>query len=182
MTYQDSNMPADDDTVLFRQAMGDVTPVTSDRVTWHGPRPAPLARQTELDNARVLDELLSVPWQPDELETGEELWFRRPGLQRSVLSRLRRGHYSVQAQLDLHGMTVPVARAAVARFLYESRGRHLRCVRIVHGKGHGSPAKQPVLKSKVSHWLQRRDEVLAFCSAHPADGGTGALYVLLRHP
>jgi DNA-nicking Smr family endonuclease len=107
--------------------------------------------------------------------------YGRPGLQRRILRRLRRGHYSLAAELDLHGMTVPVARVALQAFLQECRRRDLRCVRIIHGKGRRSSNEGPVLKVKVDRWLRQREDVLAFCSAQPADGGTGAIYVLLRH-
>jgi DNA-nicking Smr family endonuclease len=106
--------------------------------------------------------------------------YARPGLQRTVMRRLRRGDYRIGAELDLHGMTADAARGELARFLREAIGRELRCVRIIHGKGLGSEGRGPVLKPRVARWLRQRDDVLAYCSARPADGGTGALYVLLR--
>jgi len=86
----------------------------------------------------------------------------------------------VEAQLDLHGLTAAQARAALATFLRDCRIHGLRCVRIIHGKGRGSHNRQPVLKGKVNHWLRQRDEVLAFCTARPVDGGGGAVYTLLK--
>jgi DNA-nicking Smr family endonuclease len=124
--------------------------------------------------------MLSDSLDPAEVETGEELLFARPGLQHGVLRKLRRGQYSHGAELDLHGMTVVIARQALALFLSECQHDGIRNVRIIHGKGNGSLRQQPILKSKVNHWLRQRNEVLAFCSARPIDGGTGALYVLLR--
>jgi DNA-nicking Smr family endonuclease len=170
---------AADDALLFRQAVGPVNRIESDRITWHALAPPPIPAQRSLDDAQVLRELLAIDPALAELETGEELWYRRAGLQQGLLRKLRRGQFSVQGEIDLHGMTVPVARAALAGFLGDSLRDGVRCVRIVHGKGRGSPGRRPVLKGVVERWLQQREEVLAFCSARPADGGTGAVYVLL---
>jgi len=161
---------------LFREAVKDVRPLRADRPEPDGPKPPPVPRQRERDDAQVLKDMLSDAVDPAELETGEELVFARPGLQHSVLRKLRRGQFSVEAELDLHGMTVVEARQALAEFLQARPGR---CVRIIHGKGNSSAGRLPVLKGKVNHWLRQRREVLAFCSARPVDGGTGALYVLL---
>jgi len=125
-------------------------------------------------------DMLSEDYDPAELELGDELLFSRSGLQHGLLRKLRRGQFSIRMQLDLHGMTVAEARLALTQFLLDCRAANARCVRIIHGKGHGSLHKQPVLKGKVNKWLQQRDEVLAFCSARIEDGGTGAVYVLLK--
>ena len=101
-------------------------------------------------------------------------------MQQAILRKLRRGQFQVGAALDLHGMTVATARDALAAFLQHARRDSLGCVRIIHGKGKRSHHRGPVLKQKINHWLRQRDEVLAFCSARPMDGGTGAIYVLLR--
>lgn len=142
--------------------------------------PPPRPRQLELDEQAVLHDMFSDDLDPTELETGEELYFCRPGLQHSLLRKLKRGQFSVFAELDLHGLTSDQAREALAAFLRECRAKYIQCVRIIHGKGNGSPHRRPVLKGKVNHWLQQREEVLAFCSARPVDGGTGAVYVLLK--
>jgi DNA-nicking Smr family endonuclease len=126
--------------------------------------------------------MLSDCADPAELETGEELLYCRPGLQHNVLRKLRRGHYAVEAELDLHGLRVAEARQALTTFLQNALSLQIKTVRIIHGKGNGSFNKQPVLKGKVNNWLRQRIEVLAFCSARPVDGGTGAIYVLLRRP
>ena len=97
-----------------------------------------------------------------------------------MLRKLRRGQFQIGPALDLHGMTVATAREALTRFLHAARREGRSCVRIIHGKGNGSRHRGPVLKLKINHWLRQRDEVLAFCSARPVDGGTGAIYVLLR--
>lgn len=168
------------DKALFRQAMQGVKPLKCDTVPLHLPPPRPFPKQRYLDEAAIHRDMLSEQYDPAELETGEELLFIRPGLQRNVLVKLRRGQFSVRAELDLHGMFAPEARAAVADFLRVCRYNRARCVRIVHGKGNGSWQKQPILKRKLNKWLQQRDEVLAFCSARPMDGGTGAVYVLIK--
>ena len=113
-----------------------------------------------------------VELDPDSaLETGEEAAFLREGLSRQVLRKLRRGHWVVQDELDLHGMTRPEAREALAAFIREAVRRARRCVRIVHGKGLGSKNREPVLKGSVRVWLAQREEVLAFCQAPAPQGG-----------
>lgn len=171
----------DNEAELFRTAMADVKPLERDEVVMYKAPVAPVPRQAEAETREVLADLSSDLYDPAELDCGEELSYMRPGLQNRVLRRLRRGHYSLAAELDLHGMTVPIARAALADFLLECRRRNHRCVRIIHGKGRRSSNQGPVLKGKVDHWLRQREEVLAFCSARPCDGGSGAVYVLLRY-
>jgi len=169
-----------DDNALFREAMRDVHILRHDLATVRPPKPSPRPRQLEADERRVVDELLAGDLDPGELETGDELAFVRPGVQRRVLRKLRRGQYPVQAELDLHGMTLPVARAALREFINACRTRELRCVRVIHGKGLRSRNRGPVLKGLVDRWLRQLDEVLVFASARPVDGGTGAVYVLLK--
>ena len=140
--------------------------------------PRPVFRQ--LDDAEVLRDLLSDHFDPADMETGEELIYVRSGLQQRTLRKLRRGMFVVAAELDLHGMTVPIARSAVAAFLHQCQRRGVQCARVIHGKGRGSRHRAPVLKQKVAGWLKQRDEVLAYCSARGYDGGTGAVYVLLK--
>ncbi len=173
----------DSDTALFRAAMGEVRPLR-DRQTaeLRRRRPPPIPGQRHADDRAVLRELSDGERDGDILgaELGEALAYARPGLQRRTLRRLRRGEFSVMAELDLHGQTVEPARRLLADFLNECRRRHLGCVRVIHGKGRRSSNAGPVLKGQVDRWLRQRDDVLAFCSARPVDGGTGALYVLLR--
>lgn len=164
----------------FREAVADARPLKQDRLTPHRRGRKPIPEQRLRDERAVLGRLLSDDYEPSEMETGEELVFARPGLQQSVIRKLRRGYYVVEAELDLHGHTVPEARAALAAFLRSARASGRRCVRIVHGKGKSSHGKLPILKGKVGSWLRQKDEVLAFCSCRPSDGGTGAVYVLLR--
>jgi len=171
---------ADDDLALFRAAVGPVKRIRHDRVEPDIAAPSPTPRQSHQDEQRVREEMLYGSLDPSELDTGEELYYCREGIQRSVLRKLRRGQYRVHDALDLHGMNVDAARRALTEFLLQARRQHLSCVRIIHGKGKRSRHKGPVLKNKVNHWLRQRDDILAFCSARPVDGGTGALYVLLR--
>ncbi|MEX0732067.1 MAG: Smr/MutS family protein [Aquisalimonadaceae bacterium] len=171
----------EDDFTLFRQAMTDVRRLPDAvRIEPDRPRPRPIPRQRNADEAAVLRELLTHEMDPVDAETGEELLFARPGVQRRVLRKLRRGQYGIQAEIDLHGMIVTVAHEELRAFLAECRLRKLRCVRIIHGKGNRSSNRGPVLKGKVDRWLRQWDEVIAFASARPVDGGNGAVYVLLR--
>jgi DNA-nicking Smr family endonuclease len=174
----DKSDPEDRD--LFRDAARDARRLPQDRVAPHRRRRKPVPEQRLRDEREVVASLLSDDYEPADVETGEELLFARPGLQHAVLRKLRRGQYAIEGQLDLHGDTVPVARERVARFLRDARSLQKRCVRIIHGKGKSSEGKMPVLKGKVNSWLRQKDEVLAFCSAVKTDGGTGAVYVLLR--
>jgi len=171
---------SDEESELFRSAVADVRPLESDRLPVTAPPPPAQPQKRQEDERRVLQDMLSDPEYPELLETGEELLFARAGLQHNVLRKLRRGQYAIGAELDLHGLTAAEAREQLAAFLVAARQRDVRCVRIIHGKGNGSLQRRPVLKGKVNHWLQQRDEVLAFCSARPVDGGTGAVYVLLK--
>ncbi len=167
---------------LLRAALADVTPLPPvNRAKLVRPRPQPIAAQRQLDEIAVLRDTLSdAPAWEQGLENGEELLFLRNGISAQHLKKLRRGHWAVQDHLDLHGLTSPEARVLTAAFLAHCVRNGLRCVRIVHGKGLGSPNREPVLKKKVSGWLAQRDEVLAYCQAPQADGGGGAVLVLLR--
>lgn len=171
----------EDELALFRAAVRDAQPLVCPRASLPKPRPAPRARFSQAEMRQVLQESLAdvQAWEQD-LEMGDELSHAQDGIQHSVLRRLRRGHYAVQADLDLHSLTTEAARFEVGAFLQHCRDRQLRCVRIIHGKGLRSPGGLPVIKIKLAAWLRRCQSVLAFCSARPVDGGTGAIYVLLR--
>jgi DNA-nicking Smr family endonuclease len=179
-------MPADkppsDEADDFRRAVAGVKPLApTRRVVLAPPAPPPIPHQTRNDERNALAEALSGPLSVDDaLDTGEELCFLRDGLSRQVLRRLRRGHWVVQDELDLHGMNRAQAALSVAEFLRSCSARGVRCARIVHGKGLGSPGREPVLKNKLRKWLVVRDEVLAFCQAPSAHGGGGALLLLLK--
>lgn len=169
----------DDDRSLFRKAIDGARPLKQDGVSPHRTRRKPVPHQRQRDEQEVVASLLSDDYSPD-IETGEELLFVRGGIQQRVLRKFRRGQYAIEAELDLHGYTVPEAREALAVFLHSAQQAGKRCVRIIHGKGLGAEGKLPILKIKVNSWLRQKNPVLAFCSARPQDGGTGAVYVLLK--
>ena len=170
--------PADVD---FRAAMSGVRPSTApDRLEPVIRRPSTRPRSTEADEQAVLEEMMSDSLNPEDIESGDTLTYRGDGIQDSVWRRLRRGNYHIRAELDLHGLNRDAARQAVAQFLADCQNNDARCIRIIHGKGRGSPNSGPVIKALLDGWLRRRKDVLAFCSARPHDGGTGAVYVLLR--
>jgi DNA-nicking Smr family endonuclease len=173
--------PAEDDSELFRDAVGKVRPVSRGaEAEREKSRPAPLPRQFERDEAAVRDELLSGPIDPACVEMGDEILYLKPGNPERLLKRLRRGQFSIRSEIDLHQMTVAVARKAINQFLDEAIRHREFCVRIVHGKGLRSAARGPVVKRMTEQLLRRRDDVIAFASALPAQGGTGAVLVLLR--
>jgi DNA-nicking Smr family endonuclease len=167
---------------LFAVSVGNVVPL---RKAAHAgperPRPPARARQRERDEAAVLVEAISDAFDAESLlETDDALSFRRRGIGLDVVRKLRRGVWVLQGELDLHGLRRDQARERLGEFLRDAARRGARCVRIVHGKGHGSPGREPVLKLKVKSWLAQRSEVLAFTYARPSDGGHGALIVLLK--
>ena len=166
----------------FRDAVGAVTPLSRKARVEHkrAPHP-PLAHKRREDNELVLIAAVSDAFEIDTLlQTDDELSFRRPGVGADVLRKLRRGEWVIQSEIDLHGCRTDEARELLAGFLREAVKRGLRCVRVVHGKGLGSKDRQPVLKKKTRLWLAQRDDVIAFCQARPAEGGSGALMVLLK--
>ena len=171
-----------DETALLRELLADVIPLRDHgRVVHARPKRRPVAEQRLRDERAALADSLSDPVTWDvETETGEELVYLRHGLSRQILRKLRRGHWVTQDELDLHGHTSAEARALLAKFLSACIRGGRRCVRIVHGKGLRSRNREPVLKTKVANWLIQRDEVLAFCQARQADGGGGAVMVLLK--
>jgi len=170
--------PPDDEDL--RKALAGVEPLAPPRrKAIARPRPAPLPRQTRRDERAALAESLTGPLSVDDaLDSGEELVYARDGVGREVLRKLRRGHWVIEDALDLHGMNRDQAAMAVAEFLRYCVQRRMRCVRIVHGKGLGSHNREPVLKVKLRKWLLR-EEVLAYCQAPAAEGGSGAVLVLL---
>ncbi len=168
----------DDDERAFREAMSGVRRLPAQRRPAATPPPA-VARLARAERRQVLRESLLPPADPAVLESGEEVSFRRPWVRAELLRRLRRGDFAIAAECDLHGLGRHGAHEALRGFVAESLARGLGCVRVIHGKGRGSGPAGPVLKHVVSHWLQHLDDVLAFASARPRDGGTGAVYVLL---
>ncbi len=171
-----------EDREIFRASVADVTPLPGRNRADPAPRqPRPVPAQRLRDDHAVLQDSLSdrIPWDAG-LETGEELSFLRNGIPAQTLRKLRRGHWTIQGELDLHGLTSPEARALLVEFLNDCALRGLRCVRIIHGKGLRSKNREPVLRQKVAHWLMQRDEILAFCQARRTEGGSGAVVVLLK--
>jgi DNA-nicking Smr family endonuclease len=166
----------------FARAVGPVQRVAAGkRAPRTRPRPEPHPRQREADEARALAATLSDELDPTTLlDTDEGLAYCRPGVGADVLGRLRRGQWSIRRQIDLHGLTRDAAREALAAFIRQAARDGMRCVRVVHGKGNGSPGRESVLKAKVRTWLVQKSEVIAFAPAKPADGGNGALLVLLE--
>lgn len=179
-------LPADadlrDPATLFRSVVGDAQPVGDrNRIELERVPPIPAPIKREADERAALHESLSAPLTfEDRLDMGEEAAFLRPGLPRRVLTDLRRGRWVLQGQIDLHGLTRDEARAALAHFLHDALAQGKRCIRVIHGKGHGSPGKVSILKQLSRGWLAQREEILCFCQAGPNDGGGGALLVLLR--
>lgn len=172
--------PQDDEEVqLFRAAVRGVRPLARAAAPPRARPAPPHARFSRADRAAVLRESLDAEPADPALAPGDELSFHRSAVQAMVLRRLRRGEYRVEREIDLHGLTVPEAKAALREFLVAALEAGVRCVRIVHGKGLRSGHRGPVLKSAVSGLLRRTGAVLAYVSARPVDGGTGALYVLL---
>jgi len=169
---------------LFELSIGAVTRLPdAQRVLLRADPPEPEPRQRQLDEQAVLRQALSDDFDVDSLlETDETLSFRRVELGPETVRKLRRGHWALQGQIDLHGLRRDQAREALGAFVHESARRGLRCVRVVHGKGHGSPGREPILKSRVRRWLVQKQEVLAFVQARASDGGAGALMVLLGQP
>jgi DNA-nicking Smr family endonuclease len=166
---------------LFALSVGTVVPLRAVATPPQNvPKPAPQARQRERDEAAVMREALSDGFDVESLlDTDAALSFRRAGIGPEVVRKLRRGVWAIQAQLDLHGARRDEAREQLNRFIAEASHAGLRCVRVIHGKGHGSPGREPVLKGKVQSWLAQKKDVIAYAQARASDGGAGALLVLL---
>lgn len=172
---------SEEESALFRAAASDARPLPDTGKVALPPRSThAVSRQTRRSESRTPADGLSDHIPSELTESGGELAYLRPGMAPLTLRKLRRGHWPVEAELDLHGMTSDEARASLAGFLDESRTLGLRCVRVIHGKGLGSRNGEPVLKLKVASWLMQRAEVLAYCQARPVDGGGGAAIVLLK--
>ncbi len=168
---------------LFALSVGPVFPLRGHhrvRAEVEAPKPPPHPRQRELDEQAAVRASLSDAVDIESLLlTDDGLSFRRPGIGAEVVNRLRGGRWALQGQIDLHGLNRDQAREALAGFIRDSHRRGMRCLRVVHGKGHGSPGRQPVLKAKVQRWLAQTAEVIAFAQASGPQGGAGALVVLL---
>ena len=169
---------------LFRQEVADAVALPpTNKIEPPRPRIKPIPVQHLKDEKQVLLDTLADPWElldQSLIETGEELFFSRPGIPAAAMRKLKRGGWVIQGELDLHGMRSDEARLALAGFLLHCARHDQRCVRIIHGKGLSSKNREPVLKHKLRHWLNQREDVLAYCQSRPADGGSGAVIVLLK--
>ena len=171
----------DDDRDVFRRALADAKPLRATRRAEEVIRkPAPRARFARADEMAALRESLEADIDDTESHGGESLCFHRPSVGKRTMRKLSRGNFSVQADIDLHGMTVAEAKPRLSEFIASCARDGKLCVRVVHGKGLGSGNRGPVLKQKVNRWLRQWDTVLAFVSTRQVHGGTGAVYVLLR--
>ena len=167
------------ESLLFRDSVADAEPLDTDLAEPFKRRPPPYPLEQP---AHLRERGHRVALSEAEVECHEYLEFSRPGVQKRLLSDLQRGYLDIELELDLHGLTVSYAEQVLDEFLHDCARLRVRCARIIHGKGYRSGGGQPVLKCKVNYWLRLYEEVLAFCSATRHDGGTGALYVLLRNP
>lgn len=174
--------PDSDELQAFRDAVRDVRPLGVEPRVVERRKPRPRAAFRRRDEVAVLEESISLSAAELEVEAGDEMSFRRPGVQDGVMRKLRRGQYRVEAEIDLHGLILPEAKQGLREFMARVLQQQLRCIRIVHGKGLRSGPRGPVLKNAVNVVLRRTDAVVAFCSARQVDGGTGAVYVLLSAP
>ena len=175
-----SGKPSTDDIELFRRSVGPVRKIHHDKTMPSGKPLSSRPRRQAPAYEALLTDSFSDGFDSGEVTSDEALFFARPGLQQRQLQRLQRGQLAIGAELDMHGMTATMARSAVVNFIALCREQHIRCVRIIHGKGYGSGDSAPVLKNRINSWLRQHHDVLAFSSAQIRDGGSGALYVLLR--
>jgi len=171
----------DDDDNLFQRLMSDAKPLkVEERIPAAAKKPKPKARFARADEHAALAETLDVHIDDLEASSGAALRFQRATVGRTTMRMLARGSYAIQAEIDLHGMTLAEAKPRLENFVYRCARNNKLCIRIVHGKGLGSGERGPVLKKGVDRWLRKWDAVLAFVSARQVDGGTGAVYVLLQ--
>lgn len=166
---------------MFALAVGEVLPLRKPAMMApHRTPPSPEPRQRQRDEAAVMHEALSDEFDVESLiETDDSLSYRREGIGAEVVRKLRRGVWVIQGHLDLHGLRRDEAREHLNAFLHDAALAGRRCVRVIHGKGNGSPGREPVLKAKAKSWLAQHRQVIAFTQARASDGGAGALVVLL---
>jgi len=169
-----------DDSALFRESIGDVAPVVDDHADVRPAPPPPDAAQTRADERAALEAIMSKPLAELEIDIADPLSYARPGVSKKLLRQLGRGQFSVRDEIDLHRMTSAQAQRALAAFLAQARREGRLCVRVIHGKGLNSKNAEPVLKGVVDRALRQRGDVIAYRSARAADGGTGAVIVLLK--
>ncbi|MGB5438982.1 MAG: Smr/MutS family protein [Gammaproteobacteria bacterium] len=176
----DRKKPSQEDIELFRRSAAVTRPLGSDRIAPFRKRLSTRPRrQPDFEDAAV-ETGFSDRFDAGTVGAADSLFFARSGVQQRQLQRLRRGQLPIGAELDMHGMTTVVARNAIAHFINRCRDQHIRCIRIIHGKGYSSGGDAPILKNRLNSWLRQHHDVLAFSSTPDRDGGTGAVYVLLR--
>lgn len=180
MSSKKSSHISEEDSALFREAVGSIKPLKQDNIVHNKPKSASTPIRIKEDNGPAQQELYDSDHDQNVLERGDKLFFARPGIQKQTLRKLRRGQYNIEDELDLHGLTAELARTELISFLADCHINSRRCVRIIHGKGISSENKKPIIKNKVNNWLRQIDDVLAFCSTQRSDGGTGAIYLLLK--
>jgi len=164
----------------FSEAMREVDPISHNQANLNKPKPSARAHFSRLDEQQVLIEAIESDIEETEFESGDVISYARHGVQKRILKKLRRGEYKVQRVCDLHGETVASAKILLLDFMHACERDKVRCVKIIHGKGKRSGHKGPVIKPKVNRWLRLWNSVIAFHSAKIRDGGTGAVYVLLK--
>ena len=180
----ENKMLSDEERQSFLNEVADVRPLISEKrfeAPKNKPSPKPRLSQYDSESEQPTDDnMLSDPVDLRDAAVEDVLFFARAGIQQKEQKKLRRGELPIEEELDLHGYTVNEAKTAIQDFLYECKRQHIRYIRIIHGKGYRSDQKIPVLKTHVAYWLPQIKDVLAFSSALPKDGGTGAIYVILK--
>lgn len=182
-SIQNSSL-SDEERQSFLEEISDVRPLTSEKrfeAPKNKPSPKPKHQEDSSDSEHgPNNNQLSDPIDLRDAAVEDVLFFARSGIQQKAQKKLKRGELPIEEELDLHGYTVAEAKIAIQDFLFECKRQHIRYIRIIHGKGYRSEQKIPVLKTHIAYWLPQLSDVLAFSSAIPKDGGTGALYVLLK--
>ena len=175
-------MAEDDD--LFWEEVKDVKPLKVKSrlvdIAKKKPRPKPIAQQLIEDERNVLIESLSDEYISNRVELDGDSSYLRNGHSPDIIKRLKKGYWTIQGSIDLHGMISKEAKDYIVDYIQECKKKKIRCIRIIHGKGYGSKNKEPVLKKKVRNWLMQKDEVIAYSEAPRHDGGSGVVIVLLK--
>ena len=171
---------SEDDIELFRRSVGPVRKLSHDKASHAHTKRSPRPKHRQQGEIAPQTDTFSDHFDAGEVSSDETLFFARPGIQQRKLQLLRRGQLSIGAELDLHGMTAAIARHELVHFISACRGQHIRCARVIHGKGYRSEGQAPILKNRINSWLRQHHDVLAFSSTPQKDGGSGAVYVLLR--
>tara|TARA_B110000091_G_scaffold168912_1_gene181127 strand:+ start:215 stop:748 length:534 start_codon:yes stop_codon:yes gene_type:complete len=172
----------DEDKKLFQEAVKNVKPlkIKSKTIEVSVSKPKPIAKKLIEDEKKVLLDSISDDYIYDNIESEDGLLYLRHGHSPDILNKLKKGYWVVQGSIDLHGMISKEAKSYIVDYIQDCKKRHIRCIRIIHGKGIGSKNKEPVLRNKVKNWLVQKDEVIAYAQAPRHDGGSGAVVVLLK--